>query len=70
MRCKIVDKLYTLKERLFLLQRVAACFLLLAAIFDITETGNKHQASSLATETRGNMKEHRATTRNFFMQLE
>lgn len=70
MRCKIVDELYTLKERSFLLQRVAACFLLSAAVFDITETGNKHQASSLATETRGNMKEHRATTRNFFMQLE
>lgn len=69
MRCKTIDKLYTLKERLFfLLQRVAACFLLLASVFGITETGNKRQASSLATETRGNMEEHRATTRNFFMQ--
>lgn len=68
MLCKTVDKLYRLKERLFLLQRVAACFLLLASVFGITETGKKHQASSSMTETRRNMKKHRATTRNFFMR--
>lgn len=73
MLCKTVDKLYTLKERLFLLRRVAACFLLLASVFGITETGKKHQASSSTTETRRNIKkntEQRPVTFSCGMQLE